>query len=87
MCCAALHAVRCVQGPHTKRGLLSSQPVKMLARMMGAQQALAQLEAALSIMKGFFDAVAVYIFMAALTCTVEIQMGSRMWFNQYWTPA
>ena len=55
--------------------------------MMGMQQALTQLEAALRIMKGFFDAVAVYIFMAALTCTLEIQMGSRTWFNQNWTPA
>ena len=70
-----------------KGGLLSSQPVKMLARMMGVQQALTQVEAALSIMKGFFDAVAVYIFMAALTCTLEVQMGSGTWFNQEWTHA
>ena len=67
--------------------MLSSQPVKMLARMIGAQQALAQLEAALSVMKGFVDAVAVYIFMAALTCTLEVQMGSQTWFSPYWIPA
>ena len=67
--------------------MLSSQPVKMLAMVMGAHQALARVEAALSVMKGFFDAVAVYIFMAALTCTLEVQMGSRTWFSQYWTPA
>ena len=69
------------------QGLLSSQPMRMLARMMGVQQALIQFEAALKILKGFFDAVAVYIFMAALTCTLEVQMGSRTWFNQQWTPA
>ena len=83
----ALKLLKCVQGPRMEKGLLSSQPVKLLARMMGMQQALTQLEAALKIMKGFCDAVAVYIFMAALTCTLEIQMGSRTWFNQNWTPA
>ncbi|CAK0782831.1 hypothetical protein CVIRNUC_006026 [Coccomyxa viridis] len=75
------------QGPRIEKGLLSSQPVRLLARMMGIQQALTQLKAALKIMKGFVDAVAVYIFMAALTCTLEAQMGSRAWFNQSWTPA
>ena len=55
----------------------------MLVGMMGAQQAVVRLEVGLSILNSLIDAVAVYTLMAALTCTVELQLGSRSWFS--WT--
>ena len=55
----------------------------MLVGMMGAQQDVVRLEVGLSILNSLIDAVAVYTLMAALTCTVELQLGSRSWFS--WT--
>ena len=63
-------------------GLLASQPVRMLVGMMGAQQAIVRLEAGLSVLNSLVDALAVYTLMAALTCTVELQLGSRSWFSK-----
>ena len=63
-------------------GLLASQPVRMLVGMLGAQQAVARLEAGLAVLNSLVDTVAVYTLMAALTCTVELQMGSRAWFSK-----
>ena len=52
----------------------------MLVGLMGLQQAIARLEAGLKVLNSLIDILAVYILMAALTCTVEFQMGSRSWF-------
>ncbi len=52
----------------------------MLVGMMGLQQAVVRLEAGLKVLNSLIDIMAVYILMAALTCTVEVHMGSRSWF-------
>ena len=69
-----------MQEPSAAAGLLSSQPVRMMVRMMGAQRAFARFEAVLKLLNSLLDTLAVYILMAALTCTVELQMGSKSWF-------
>ena len=69
-----------MQGSVAGKGLLASQPVRMLVGMLGVQQAVVRLEAGLTVLNSLIDAVAVYSLMAALTCTVELQMGSRTWF-------
>lgn len=76
-----------MQGSNIVTGLLSSQPVRLLIGMMGAQQAVVRLEAGLKVLKSLADTIAVYTLMAALTCTVELQMGSRSWFHASGLPA
>ena len=71
-----------MQGTAAATGLLSSQPVRMLVGLMGAQQAVVRLEAGLSILNSLVDTLAVYTLMAALTCTVDLQLGSRSGFNK-----
>ena len=76
-----------MQGSNIVTGLLSSQPVRLLIGMMGAQQAVVRMEAGLKVLKSLADTIAVYILMAALTCTVELQMGSGSWFHASCLPA
>ena len=71
-----------MQGTSAATGILSAQPVRVLIGMMGVQQAVVRLEAGLSVLNSIIDAVAVYTLMAALTCTVELQLGSKSWFNK-----
>lgn len=71
-----------MQGSAAGTGLFASQPVRMLVGMLGAQQAVVRLEAGLTVLNSVIDAVAVYTLMAALTCTVELQVGSRAWFTR-----
>lgn len=76
-----------MQGTDIVTGLLSSQPVRLLIGMMGAQQAVVRMEAGLKVLTSLADTIAVYILMAALTCTVELQMGSSSWFHASGLPA
>ena len=77
-----MHQRAVMQGTAAAAGLLSSQPVRMLVGLMGAQQAVVRLEAGLSILNSLVDTLAVYALMAALTCTVDLQLGRRSWFNK-----
>ena len=56
-------------------GLLGS-----LIRLAGLGDQAAQLTAAMRITNSVVDVLAVYVFMAALTCTLEVNMPGRVWW-------
>ena len=49
-------------------------------RMAGLSSQAAQLTAAMRISNSVIDVLAVYVFMAALTCTLEERMLGRVWW-------
>ena len=51
-----------------------------LMSMAGLSAQAAQLTAAMRVANSIIDALAVYVFMAALTCTLEARMPSRVWW-------
>ncbi len=71
-----------LQGDISVTGLLSSQPVRLLIGLMGGPQAVVHLKAGLQVLSSLADATAIYTLMAALTCTVQLQMGSSSWIHK-----
>ncbi len=60
---------------------LGAKPLAFLIKLAGLTEVASRLRAVLRVASSFVDALAVYVLMAALTTTVDLNMQGRAWFN------
>ena len=61
---------------------MSLQPVVLLLRMAGMQGFMGNMRALMRIGNSILDVLAVYTFMAALTCSLDLQLQGQAWFSR-----
>jgi hypothetical protein len=66
-----------------RQGWLGSlQPISLLLRMAGLKGLISNMSAVMRVANSILDALAVYIFMAALTCSLDLQLHGQALFSR-----
>lgn len=62
---------------------IAVKPIAILMKLAGLTEVFCGVSALLQILGSFVDAVAVYVLMAALTTTLELELQGQAWFNTF----
>lgn len=60
---------------------MSAKPLAFFIKLAGLTEVVDRVKAVLQVLSSSVDALAVYVLMAALTTTVDLEMQGKAWFQ------